>query len=100
LVVVPFSSVFLANARHLSEDRSRAGDRHLKIHDYWDNLQRSGNSDKALRTTLFVACPKTEHLDGSRSNVTRLAVEDQPAEMRLEDVGQLRRHISGAGGAV
>jgi hypothetical protein len=30
---------FLANTRDLSEDRSRAGDRHLKFHAYRDNLQ-------------------------------------------------------------
>jgi hypothetical protein len=39
-VVVPFSSSDLAVARHLPAGRHRAGDRHLKFHDYRDNLFR------------------------------------------------------------
>jgi hypothetical protein len=38
MVVVPSLVGVLANARHLPAGRSRARDRHLKIHDYRDNL--------------------------------------------------------------
>jgi hypothetical protein len=40
---------FLANTRDLSEDRSRAEDRHLKFHDYRDNLRVSGGSLEPAR---------------------------------------------------
>jgi hypothetical protein len=47
LVVVPFSSVFFGGARHLPAGRHRAGDRHLKFHDYRDNFA-AGALDIAL----------------------------------------------------
>ena len=55
-MVVPFSSSDLAVARDLPAGRHRAGDRHLKFHDYRDNL------DQDITTTFcqyvhFFAAP-------------------------------------------
>jgi hypothetical protein len=44
MVVVPFSRSSWRNTRHLPAGRSRAGDRHLKIHDYRDNFVGSSSA--------------------------------------------------------
>ena len=49
-VVVPLLSVVLADARDLPDGRSRAGDRHLKIHDERDNLVRGAPAPVRFRS--------------------------------------------------
>jgi hypothetical protein len=52
VTAVPFLSNFLAEARHLPRGRHRAGDRHLKFHETWDNLVWCPRQDSNLRHTV------------------------------------------------
>jgi hypothetical protein len=56
--LVPFSSSDFELARHLPAGRHRAGDRHLKFHDYRDNLRlavRDGEDAAMLPRTVPTA---------------------------------------------